>query len=320
MDGVIKVLKDSNYKNYLIVSHMNPDGDNVGSTLALRKILLRMGKNVTIYNPDPIPDMFSFLEGYEKYRHELNESDIFDVAVVLDNSEEKRIGAHWRGVSAFSCTIQIDHHTSVPHFGDVVVIDEEASAVGEMLYFLAEKLNIIDREIATALYVSILTDTGSFRFSNTTPKTFYVASKLIEAGATPWDINVKIYENMPEEKIYLLQKVLSTLQLNSQKNVAIMTLPLSMQTNPSNGSNLTEGFVNYGRSIKGVDISCFLREVEPDFFSVSLRSKDSDVSKIAREFFNGGGHIHAAGGRVSGKLATLIPSVLELLTKNIKNN
>ncbi|MBN2694233.1 bifunctional oligoribonuclease/PAP phosphatase NrnA [bacterium] len=319
MDGVIKVFKNLEYNNYLIVSHISPDGDNVGSTLALRKILLKMGKNVTIYNPDPIPEMFSFLDGYDSYRHELNDSDSFDVAVVLDNSEERRIGPHWRGVSAFSCTIQIDHHTSVPRFGDVVVIDEEASAVGEMLYFLAEKLNIIDKDIAEALYVSILTDTGSFRFSNTTPKTFYVASKLIEAGATPWKINVEIYENMPEEKIYLLQKVLSTLQLNNEKNVALMTLPLSMQTDPSNGSNLTEGFVNYGRSIKGVDISCFLREVEKDFFSVSLRSKDSDVSKIAREFFNGGGHIHAAGGRIAGNLNELIPYVLGILTNNIQN-
>ncbi len=321
---MIEVIKNTilneNNKTFLIVSHVGPDGDNVGSTIAMMLLLKKLGKEVMIYNQDTIPYVYNFLKGTDEYKSSIDENMFFDVVIVVDNSDENRIGKHWKGKKLTNTIIQIDHHLSATVFGDIVYIDEKASAVGEMLYFviLAFGENIIDEDIANALYVSILTDTGSFRYSNTSSKTFYVASKLIEHGSSPSKINLEVYENVAYDKIKLLQEVLATLELNEDKNFAIMYLKQDVYKKYQTNGDITEGFVNYGRIIKGVEVSCMLKEVAKNKYKVSLRSKKFNVAQVAIDMFGGGGHENASGGSIEGELFKLVNNFKTLFTKLLK--
>ncbi len=316
---IASIIKDEKNKTFIIGAHMGPDGDNVGSTMALYYLLTALGKEVIPYNPDSIPESFTFIPNTEKYNKTIDKNLTFDVGIVVDNSEIGRIGKDWP-IGRMNKIIQIDHHLKANRFGDTIYIDEAASSVGEMLYFLFEEFDgkYLTKDVATALYISIVTDTGSFKYNSTSSKTFYVAQKLLEAGASPYEIHINVYENVPLNKINLLQEVLSTLELNKDGNFAIMYLSKEMLEKYNADKDLAEGFVNYGRIIKGVEISCFLKEIAKDSYKISLRSNYYDVSYIAREYFNGGGHKNASGGRVEGKLKELILELKENFTKWLK--
>ena len=260
--NIANMIKDENNKSFVIGAHMGPDGDNVGSTMALYYLLTALGKKVMPYNPDSIPESFTSLPSIDNYNKTIDKDLTFDVGIVLDNSEIRRIGKDWP-IGRMDKVIQIDHHLKANRFGDIVYIDEAASSVGEMLYFLFEEFDIkyLTKDVATALYISIVTDTGSFKYNSTSSKTFYVAQKLLEAGASPYEIHINVFENVPLNKINLLQEVLSTLELNSDGNFAIMYLSKDMLEKYNADKDLAEGFVNYGRIIKGVEISCFLKEI-----------------------------------------------------------
>jgi len=299
---------------------MNPDGDNVGSTMALYYLLKHLGKEVIPYNPDSIPDNFRFLKYTDSYRREIKDDEIFDVGIVVDNSDIKRIGPHWPE-KRIKTVIQIDHHIRAEIFGDIVYIDENSIAVGEMLYFIIrEILPDLNYDIAQALYLSILTDSGSFRYANTTPRTFFVAQKLLEAGAEVYKINIEVYERVKFEKIALLQEALSTLSFNKERNFAVMYLTKEMFEKHNAPHDLSEGFVNYGRIIDGVEVSCLLKETEKNKYKVSLRSKTFDISQIAIKYFSGGGHKNAAGGRIEGNLEEIIKYLKENFSKWLKQN
>lgn len=316
------VIKDDHNQTFLIASHMGPDGDNVGSSMALFYLLSALGKKeITLYNHDQIPQVFHFLPEIEHYVHEIPESKTFDVAIVVDNSHIPRIGPHWPGRDRIKTILQIDHHLKADLFGDIIYIDEGSPAVGQMLYTIISGFpGMPCPKIATALYTSIVTDTGSFRYSSTNAETFYIAAKLTEAGALPWKINLDIFENVPAEKIQVLQAVLATLTFNETKEVAMMYLTLDMLQEFGVSHDIAEGFVNYGRIIHGVKVSCLLKEQAPGVFKVSLRSKAVDVSDAARNHFNGGGHKHAAGGRITGDLKKLLQEVPTILQHSIQEN
>ncbi len=283
--------------------------------MALYYILKSLGKEVIPYNPDTIPKSFSFLKDIDKYQHSIDKNEEFDVGIVVDNSDISRIGNDWPA-NNIKTVIQIDHHVKAQVFGDIVYIDEHAVAVGEILYFIIKeiipKLNF---DIAQALYLSILTDSGSFRYSNTTPRTFYVAQKLLEAGAKVYDINIEVYEKVEFKKIALLKETLSTIQFNKTKNFAIMYLTKEMFKKHNANEDTSEGFVNYGRIIDGIEVSCLLKEINKEEYKVSLRSKKFDISQIAIEYFSGGGHKNAAGGKINGDLNTIIEELKINFTK-----
>ncbi len=296
-------------------AHINPDGDNVGSTMALYYLLKSLGKEVVPYNPDKIPKSFKFLKNIDQYKHNIDKNEEFDVGIVVDNSDIERIGKEWPA-DRIKTVIQIDHHVKAKVFGNIVYIDEHAVAVGEILYFIIrEILPELTFDIAQALYLSILTDSGSFRYSNTTPRTFYVAQKLLEAGAKVYDINIEVYEKVEFEKIALLKETLSTIQFNKDKNFAIMYLTMEMFKKYNANKDTSEGFVNYGRIIDGVEVSCLLKEIDKNKYKVSLRSKKFDISRIAIEYFSGGGHKNAAGGKIEGNLEEIIENLKTNFTK-----
>ena len=316
---IVETILDDNNKKFILGAHIGPDGDNVGSTMALYYLLKSLGKEVTPYNPDEIPDNFKFLKDIDKYKQTISEDEEFDVGIVVDNSDINRIGEHWPQ-NRIKNVIQIDHHVRAQLFGDIIYIDEHAVAVGEILYFIIrEILPELNFDIAQALYLSILTDSGSFRYSNTRPRTFYVAQKLLEAGAQVYDINIEVYEKVKFEKIALLKETLSTIEFNEDKNFAIMHLTKDMYAKYNASEDTSEGFVNYGRIIDGVEVSCILKEIGKDKYKISLRSKTFDVSHIAITHLSGGGHKNAAGGRMEGNLRDIINELKINFTKWLKN-
>jgi len=283
--------------------------------MALYYLLKLLGKEATPYNPDSIPKSFDFLKDIKQYKHNINKDDSFDVGIVVDNSDIQRIGEDWPA-DRIKTVIQIDHHIKAKVFGNIVYIDEHAVAVGEILYFvIREILPELNFDIAQALYLSILTDSGSFRYSNTTPRTFFVAQKLLEAGAKVYDINIEVFEKVKFEKIALLKETLSTIQFNKKKNLAIMYLTKEMFEKYDANQDLSEGFVNYGRIIDGVEVSCLLKEIGKNEYKISLRSKKFDISQIAIEQYSGGGHKNAAGGKIKGNLNQIIEDLKTNFTK-----
>jgi ribosome-binding factor A len=197
-------------QSFLVTSHSNPDGDAVASILAMRIVLLGLGKDVVVYNPDPIPHNFRFLPGVDSIVTEPGEGP-YDATVVLDCSELDRCGPLPPEESRGKL-IGIDHHLTTQPLGDATFLDPQASSIGEMIDRLLDLLGIpLSVELATCIYCSILTDTGSFRYSNTSPEALRSAARMVESGVSPWEMTLKVYESQPLERIELLSLVLQTL-------------------------------------------------------------------------------------------------------------
>jgi bifunctional oligoribonuclease and PAP phosphatase NrnA len=292
----------SNY-SFLITSHVRLDGDAVGSELALYHLLRNLGKEVLVYNEDETPGNYRFLPGVEVIVHALGAVDHFDAAFVLDCSEISRVGDAASRILEIKTIVSIDHHISnTGNFG-LSFTDPGASSVGELLYRLIEKMDVpMTREIAVNLYTAIVTDTGSFRYSNTGEDTFRIAGKLVKIGADPYGIAEKIYENNPKEKIRLLVKVLGTLEFAWDGRISTLWVTRQMLKDARALPEYTENFVDLARSIEGVEVAAFFTEMEKNLYKVSLRSKGRiNVAKVAGRF-GGGGHFSAAACKIEGDL------------------
>ena len=289
------------HRSFLLTSHINPDGDGIGSELALYHALKRLGKEVVIANKDALPADYDFLPGAEQIKTPQALEGSFEVLIVLDCGNLKRVGAF--DPADFALTINIDHHYTNQSFGDLDWFLPEAACTGELVFELIGELGVaVDERIATCLYTALLTDTGSFRYANTRAQSFRLAARLLDCGADPAAVSSAVYERMSLARMRLLGEALKTLELHEQGKIASMVVSRAMfarcQAQPAD----TEDFVNYPRAIEGVRIALFLRELETDFYKGSLRSKVKvDVARVA-EKFNGGGHFHAAGFRVRGRL------------------
>jgi len=296
LDEVLKVVREN--QSFLVVSHICPDGDAVGSTLAMGKILERCGKDVTFFNVDPIPYNFQFLQTGSTWSRELPASSSFDVTIMLDCGEAYRIGQV--PDNAWGKTIAvIDHHkTFDPTFAHAYFRDVDAAATGELVYKIGEALGVIDLEIARCLYCCLVTDTGSFRYSNTTQSTFTIAGALVAKGVDPWEMTSQIYENQPRVRLKMLSKALSTLEYSDCGRLAF----LHIEEAPSAGDEaLTDGFINYARSVQGVEVATQMTyDDNQNAWRISFRSRGRvDVSELASRF-GGGGHHNAAGCRIEG--------------------
>lgn len=286
-------------EHFLVVAHTSPDGDAVGATLGLALLLLEQGKVVTVYNRDPVPFNFQFLPGADLWRTDLEGIAPVDVTVLLDCGTPGRIGEEFPEQGWGELTAVVDHHKTLDEeFADYYVHDTDASATGEILYRLAVRYGPISKGVAKNLYCCVMTDTGSFRYSNTSRSAFRIAGELVEAGVEPWEMSCEIYENQPRERIDLLCKVLSTLSVSSGGRLAFLHVEKEM-VDSLNGDDsleeLTDGFINYARSIAGVEVATQMRELGDGSWRVSFRSRGKvDVSALA-ERFGGGGHFNAAG-------------------------
>lgn len=289
---------------FVVVSHASPDGDAIGSTLAMGLMLEELGKEVIFYNSDPVPYNFRFLEGAERLTDEIDPDWPADVTIVMDCAEKERVGGDFPEHGWADTIVVVDHHkTWDEDFADLYVREEEAAATGEVIYRVVACTGApLTRAIAEALYCCIVTDTGSFRYSNTSRTTFRVAGELVEAGVEPWYMTSQIYENQPVGRLQLLGLVLDTLELSDCGRLAFLRIEDRMYRETQTGPELTDGFINYARSIKGVEVATQLREQGDRCWRVSFRSCGRvDVSALA-ERFGGGGHHNAAGCVIEGSV------------------
>lgn len=306
-------------KRFLVVSHVNPEGDAIGSLLGLALALRSLGKDVTPYLEDPVPDVFQFLPGASTITHSLDGLGPFDATFAVDCGKKDRLGDGFIRLPEPGEIINIDHHTTNDRFGGINVIVADASATGEVIFDLCKAAGIeVTKEIAVNLYVAIHTDTGSFRYSSSTPESFLKAGELVTLGADPWEIATRVYENHPENKFKLLAMVLSTLDVinpgdGAAGKIATLTVTRDMFRSTGADKDLADGFVNYARGISGVEVGMIFRETGEDEYKVSLRSKgDTDVAEVAQAF-GGGGHSHAAGFSITGPLEEVRTKVVDVI-------
>ena len=289
---------------FLVTSHRNPDGDAVGSMLGAARLLADSGREAVVFHPDPIPGPYRFLAGADAVVGSPEEvTGGFEGVVVLDVGERDRIAEVFPAGAAAAPILVIDHHMTHGELGDVVW-RRPASAVGEMLVELARHLGWpVSVEFAECAYTAILSDTGSFRYSSTTAGCLEAAAWLVERGVQPWKVASHVYEGWPCERLRLLGDVLGTLELSCDGRLASMVVDEAMLAVRGATVDMTEGFVNYGRMVAGVEVAALLRERGAGTFRVSLRSRGRvDVSSIAADI-GGGGHPNAAGATAHGLLA-----------------
>ncbi len=296
--------------SFLIVSHKNPDGDAIGSSLALYSALKDMGKNVQVVNLTKPPEVYSFLEDYDIIEP-IKTMKKTDVIIAVDTAEIERCGIKKEDTKD-KIFINIDHHKTNTLFGDINFIDGDASAVGIMLWRIFKQNGIaISKKTAQYLYVSIMTDTGSFRYSSTTPETMRIAADLLEIGVDPWFCAYNIYESNTLETIKLLGLVLNTLQVFIDGKIAILYVTEDMFKKTATQIEHSEGFVNYARSIRGAEVGILLREDRHNVFKISMRSKGKiDVARAA-SVFGGGGHKNAAGAQIEGTLEEVKTKIID---------
>lgn len=292
----------------LMLGHVHPDGDVLGTLLALGLALEDRGWSVTYGGPHPVPAILGFLAGAERYRPLDRIAGAFEVAVLTDCPNPARTeGLLEQARRVTRTVINIDHHPDNRRYGDVNWIEPRAAATGEMVYRLLEALGArITPGIATNLFTAIHTDTGSFRYSNVTPETFRIAGALVAAGADPARVGEQLYERRPAPALRWLAETLVRVEVGEDGAVAWLALPEGLVPETFVEA---EDLVNYPRSIASVRVACLLRERRGQV-KVSLRGKgDVDVSRIAARF-EGGGHPNAAGCTLPGPLDAATRAVL----------
>ena len=282
---VVAAIKEN--ESFIISTHVNPDGDAVGSVCAVFSILKSLGKNVRIFCNDNVSKQYAFLTN--EWNSEL-ETNSFDCAIVLDCPTVKRTGTTVSLLENCKSIINIDHHISNDFFGTVNWVDPNASSVGEMVFALLELLDIkMTVEIATAIYVAISTDTGSFCYQNTTAMTHKIAAVLHEANIDGADLNHKIYGSMPFKRVKLQGIFIDTIAFAFDNKVAWGYLSLQDLEKLEATAEDTDGLINIVRNIEGVEVAFFLRETEDGKVKVSFRSSgNADVNKIAANFSGSG--------------------------------
>ncbi len=287
-----------NKSDFAITTHIKPDGDGVGSSLGLCWLLTSLGKKAEVVVHGDIPLSYRSLPGAHEIRNITKIDKAYDAIFVIECSDIDRPGI--AGLND-EFTVNIDHHATSEHFGTINWIDSTASAVGEMIYNLCKAIGgRITKEIAECVYMALVTDTGSFHFPNTSDRTLKVASELIRAGAKPEKIGQAVYANYPWSRIELMRQVLATVRRDPTGRVACLrqTLKMKQESGAMDGDN--NGFVNIPLAAKDVVAAVYMREIGPERFRVSLRSKgDINVAKVA-ESFGGGGHKNAAGLSIEG--------------------
>jgi len=302
---VVDALRKSS--KVLVVAHAHPDADALGSSLALTHLLRELGKDVTLFCATDIPHNCGFLPGVDTRVSSIPAEMSFDATIVCDVGHSSRIGPGLPERARLGTWLNIDHHLTSDDFGDVNLVDAHAAAVGVLVLRIVEGLgHALSKDAAVAIYTSILTDTGSFRYSSTNPEALQAAAKCVAAGADPWTVSSAIYEQNPVERLRLLRDVLGSLHVSPDGLFASLTVSWEMQEKTRTNADLTDGFINFARGIRGVEVACQFTEPAPgshEPWRLSFRSRGRvNVAKVAGRF-GGGGHHNAAGARIAGSLA-----------------
>ncbi len=291
---LLHFLKKEN--DFVIATHISPDGDALGSSLALSMALESLGKKTIVYDKDRVPEFYKFLPGSGRFTDSIQNSKFkIQNLILIDCNDAERAEI---GKLQFTSSAVIDHHETARDFGDIKWIDPKAPATGLMIFYLIKELGVtVTKEIAENLYAAIAIDTGAFRYSNTTPAVLRVSAELIEAGADPSYIAENLYERWTESRLKLLLKVLNTLEIHNDIAITHVTLEMFRETGAAIAD--TENFPEFPRKLRSIKVSALFREIEDNYYKISLRSKgrDVNVAKIA-EMFGGGGHSNAAGCKI----------------------
>lgn len=308
-EEIVSYLKKND--SYLVATHINPEGDALGSSIALSMALESLGKNVIVYDRDPVPYFYRFLPGHERFTNTLSPGSPIHNLILLDCNDPERaeLVDILKKIKPF--TIVIDHHETERDFGDLRWIVPSASATGQMIFHLIKAMGInISVEMATNLYTAIAIDTGTFRYSNTNASTLLDAAELVKAGANPASVATSLYDTWSRGRFELLILSLNTLEILD--GVAVTTVTREMFQKTGTDAADTENFANFPRMIADVKVSAFFREIE-EGWKVSLRSKGLvNVAEVA-EAFGGGGHRNAAGYKVKGDLKGAKESLIRRL-------
>ena len=301
---------------FAITSHVRPDGDSLGSSLGLYWLLRALDKDVEVTMRDTAPHAYQQLPGATAIRVTPSVDRPYDAVFVIECSDIDRPGLI---DLEKQFVVNIDHHSTTALFGAINWIDSTASAVGEMIYNLCKATGVrVTKEIAECVYTALLTDTGSFHYSNTTERTFKIASELVRTGVKPAKTAEAIFGSYQWPKIELLSLVLATAKRDETGHIAWMEQTLEMQEQTRASEEDADGFVNYPLSVGEIEATALFKECSPGVYRTSLRSKgDVNVAKVAEQF-GGGGHRNAAGCTLKGNLESVERQVVPLLQDAIK--
>jgi bifunctional oligoribonuclease and PAP phosphatase NrnA len=300
------------HQRFAILGHVRPDGDALGSQLALALSLQAIGKEVRVWNEDGMLEKYSFLPRADLLTKPPSTPEDFDVAIALDTAIQNRLGTALPAIRSAKIWMNIDHHLSNPGYGNVVYIDTSAPATAEIIFRLIKSQGLpFNRDIAENLYAAISTDTGSFQYPKTSANTFEIAAELIRTGLDVGRINQQLYENYPRRRLELLRELLRTMRFQQEGQVASFALTLQTAAELSVLPEDNEGLIDHLRAVRGVIVAVFFEELSDGKVRVSMRSKTDavDVCAICQKF-GGGGHTLAAGARVRGTLSEVEERVL----------
>jgi phosphoesterase RecJ-like protein len=302
LDAVARVIRER--ERFVLTAHRNPEGDALGSSLGLGGALEEMGKQVLFYNADPVPRVLRPFPWADRVAGSLRDARAGDTVIVCDCGELERVGDEMLARRADFRFVNLDHHVSSRGFAEVSYIDPRASATALLVHRVLRRLDHpISPEVATNLLCGLVTDTGSFRYSNAGPETFEAAADLVRAGAKPEFVSQRLFDSNEEKTLRLLALVLGSLERWADGRIATVVVSREMFEATGTGAEHVENFVNYPRSIEGVDVAVLLRELGPDHWKVSLRGNGLvDTTAISVEW-GGGGHRNASGCAVRGRLA-----------------
>lgn len=305
-------------QRFVLTTHVNPDGDGLGSEAALAAFLESRGKDVFIYNCSPVPPNYDFLDpdnrmvlyNSDQHRETLLTADYIFVLDISDWTRLKQVGDDIRGIDIKK--VCIDHHPPYEKFGDIRLVDVNACSTGEIVFQLLKSFDApISLHMAEALYTSIITDTGSFKFSNTNANAFSISAELMQSGLKPQKVFQRIFERQSINKIRLFGHVLTTMNLTTNGKVAWFNISRDVMKATGAKPVETEGFADYPRVLHGVEVTIMFSEVEPGRLKVSLRSKGRYVINEIANHFGGGGHRFAAGIMLEGDIQTNQNKILD---------
>ncbi len=319
MDEIINKIKKA--QHLLLASHYDPDGDAISSLLAMGLALDNLDKKVTLYNASPIPAVYRFLPEVERIVRHTKNAATYDAALILDCGDMSRVGEASTKVNQIPIVINIDHHVTTTCFGNIQLIDPDACSTAEIVYRLIKALNVpINKAIATSIYTGILTDTGSFRFSNTNQAAFAISQEMVQYGVKPYNVAQHVFGTYSLGRIKLLNLALDSIEISDNGKLSVMTLTNAMFEETGTQPEDVDGIINYARRIEDVKVAALIQEQKNGGtnsdklrnFHVSLRSDGTvDVAAIAGAF-GGGGHSNAAGFQVEMSMAKLKSEIITL--------
>lgn len=307
--GVLALLKEN--QSFVLTAHVSPDGDSLGSLLALYEFLTKQGKQVTVVLDDIIPPVYRILPHWDVIRTVDEVGSInADLLIVLDASTADRIGRV--GTIIHAPTLNIDHHVSNRGFTDYRCLDADAAATGEIIYRLIEEANVpITKEMAINLYTAIATDCGFFRYTNTKPTTMRIGAELLAQGVEP-NVIAEALEQISMDTMRLTVRALQTMAFFAEGKIAVITVTKDMLAHDES----TDELITYPRKIEGVDVAVMLKQRDDSSVKVSMRSRHVDISRIAMQF-GGGGHARAAGCSIEGSIEEAREKLLAVIMPEV---